>query len=88
MVKYDFTAFTSTTISSNKLQNINSFIDSLMDVFLRIQNLTVFFIDTMEILPSISQKIYNNKKINYCSSNFNEVLSAIGVTSLIYFIIS
>jgi len=74
IIKYDFTAATSTSITSNKLQNINSFIDSLMDVFLRIKDVTVFFIDTLQLMPSISQKVYNNKKINYCSTNFDEVL--------------
>ena len=64
-IKYDFLGYTSTTISSNKLVNINSFIDSLIEIFLRIDNLIVFFIDTLQTMPSISQKTYNDRKVNY-----------------------
>lgn len=73
-IKFDFTANASTTIASNKLININLFMDSLCDIFLRIPNLIVFFIDTAQTLPTIREKNYNNKKINYYSSNFDELL--------------
>ncbi len=74
IINYDFTAYASTTISSNKLTNINSFMDSLLEVFLRIKDLSIFFFDITKILPTASQKQYNNKKINYFDSNFDLAL--------------
>jgi len=74
IVKYDFQTFASTCIISNRLNNINSFIDSLLDVFIRINGLTVMFIDTLSLLPNVKEKNINGKKINYFNSNFEVVL--------------
>ena len=78
-VKYDFTASTSTAIASNKLENINSFMDSLLDVLIRTKDLSIFFIDVLGILPSASNKVYNNKKVSYFNSNFDDVLDKLTV---------
>ncbi len=71
IVDYDFTINTATQIISNRLNNINSFMNSLLEVFLRIKDLTVFFIDTLALLPNAEDKVFNNKKINYFNSNFD-----------------
>ena len=73
VVKYDFEAYPVTTIASNKLANIGSFMDSLLDVYLNIPNLTVFFVDVLGSLPSASKKIRENRKINYFDSNLDEL---------------
>ena len=74
IIKYDFSQYASTAISSNKLININSFIDSLIDVLLNIQNVVVFFVDVMQLMPTIANKDLNGKKVNYIDNNFTEVL--------------
>ena len=73
-VKYDFTAYAATTIASNKLSNIDNFMDSLVDVLMRINGLTVFFVDTMQSLPSVKDKVYDNRKVSYFDSAFDECL--------------
>jgi hypothetical protein len=70
-VKYDFTAFSSTTITSNKLANINSFMDSLLDIFIKISDLNVYFIDLLQLLPEVGQKEFNNKRIGYIDKDFD-----------------
>lgn len=70
VVKYDFTAYTATTISSNKLININSFMDSLLEILERINNVTVFFVDVLQLLPSAKGKT----RIKYFDSNFDSLL--------------
>lgn len=67
IIKYDFSSFT--TIASNKLININSFMDSLLDVFVKISNLTVFFIDASQALPSAK-----DKNIRYFDENYATIL--------------
>ena len=74
VVKYDFTAFSATTIASNKLANIDSFMVSLLDVLVRISSITIFFIDTLGTLKEAAKKSYNGKKVNYFDSNFDEIL--------------
>lgn len=71
VAKHNFFAYNSTTISSNKLSNINSFMDSLVDVFNRIVDANILFVDTLNLLPNLKDKSYNNKKINYYNSNFD-----------------
>jgi len=72
IVKYDFSEYPATSIGATKLEHMNLFISSLLDVLLRINDLTVFFIDTLQLLPVANQKQLNNKKIYYFSSNFEE----------------
>lgn len=72
-IKHDFGALVSTPIVSNKLEYINSFMDSLLEIFVRIPDVTVFFIDVMQLLPS-ANKIYNNHRINYFNNDFNNLL--------------
>ena len=74
IAKHDFFMLNSTTISSNKLSNINLFMDSLVDVFNRIPDANVLFIDTLNLLPNLKDKSYNNKKINYYNSNFDVLI--------------
>ncbi len=71
LVKYDFTAFTATTIASNKLLYINSFMDSLVEVLAQIQNTLIFFIDTLQILPTIKGKANN---VYYFDQDFQAIL--------------
>ncbi len=73
VVKHDFSALVSTPIVANKLEYINSFMNSLLDVLVRISDVTIFFIDVMQLLPS-ANKIYNNHRINYFNSDFNTIL--------------
>ncbi len=75
LIKYDFTAYPATCITSNKLSNIDSFMDSLLDVLLHIPNLTVFFLDTLKTLPTAGSKSLENRKINYFADNFDEILN-------------
>ena len=74
IAKHDFLMLNSTTISSNKLSNINSFIDSLIDIFNRIPDVNILFIDTLKLLPSLKNKIYGEKKINYYNTNFDMLM--------------
>lgn len=74
IAKHDFFMLNSTTISSNKLSNINSFMDSLVDVFNRIPDANVLFIDTLNLLPNLKDKSYNNKRVNYYNSNFDVLI--------------
>jgi S-DNA-T family DNA segregation ATPase FtsK/SpoIIIE len=74
VVKYDFTAFAANPVLANKLVYLNSFTDSLLDVLVRIPDVTVFFIDAMQALPSASNKVYNGRRINYYNSNFDTLL--------------
>ena len=69
-IKFDFTANASTTITSNKLININSFMDSLMEVFSKIPNLITFFVDLQQLLPSVKVK----SNIKYFDSEFTTVV--------------
>ena len=66
-VKYDFTQYLTTNIASNKLININCFMDSLLDILKLIPNTSIIFIDTQQLLPSAGEK-----QINYVNDNFNE----------------
>lgn len=70
VIKYDFSSSTANSIISNQLKNINSFMDSLLDVFLRIPKLNIFFVDTLNLLPSAASKQFNNRKIIYGNGNF------------------
>ena len=74
VVKYDFSEYSATSILSNKLININSFMDSLLEVLIRIDGLVIFFIDTLKLLPEAATKKHNEHVINYCNSNFKEVI--------------
>ncbi len=74
VIKYDFRAFPMTTIASNKLSNIDSFMDSLLEVLVRVSELTVFFIDTVGVLPVAATKANGSKKINYFDTGFDEIL--------------
>ena len=67
VVKYDFTQYLTTNIASNKLININCFMDSLLDILKLIPNTSIIFIDTQQLLPSAGEK-----QINYVNDNFNE----------------
>lgn len=69
VIKYDFLSYPATIISSNKLENINSFIDSLVDVLNSLSDVTVVFIDTMQTL-----EIEKSKQINYINENFGAYL--------------
>ena len=75
LMKYDFMQYPATLITSNRLNNINGFIDGLIDIILRTKNTVTFFIDVNDKLNSISNKEYNGKKINYCNNNFDKIMS-------------
>jgi hypothetical protein len=65
IVKYDFMYNKSTAVASNKLENMNSFIDSLMEVFLRMPGIAIFVVDPLKKVPELATKTYNNRKIDY-----------------------
>lgn len=72
IVKYNFLEYPSTTIASNKLENINDFISSLVTVLKNIKNCNTLFIDVNKILPSIKDKI-----INYYDSDLENIFDKI-----------
>jgi len=76
IIKYDFLAYQSTSIVSNKLKNINCFIVSLCDTLLLTHNVTVFFVDTLNMLELLKKKNINNKRINYFNDSFDKVMDA------------
>ncbi len=80
-VKYNFLYNKSTCISSNKLENINSFINSLMEVFLRLPGVALFFVDPNKKVPEIATKTYNNRKIDYFdnSDKYEEVFAKFSI---------
>ncbi len=69
VLKYDFTAFKSTTITSNKLDKVNSFMDSLLMIFSKIPNVITFFVDIAQLLPTAKEKA----NIKYFDNNFELV---------------
>jgi len=69
VMKYDFTQNIATTIASNKLININSFMDSLLTIFEKLPNLTTVFFDLTKNLPHAKEK-----NIKYIDSNFLEAM--------------
>ena len=71
IVKYDFLSLKINYLVSNKLININSFIDSLITVFLKIKNTIVFFIDTKKILSSLKTKYTEKNKFYYFDNNLD-----------------
>ncbi len=73
VVKHDFIQSTCTSITSAKLESIHGFIDSLLDVMLRIEGLTIIFIDTLKLLPDTINKTYNGRKINYYNDKLEEI---------------
>ena len=75
--KFNFLEYPMTNILANKLNNINCFMDSLMDVLIRINDLNIFFIDTTQLLPSVKEKNFNGKVVNYYDGNFEEVFDKI-----------
>ena len=75
IIKHDFLNLSVTPIISNKLDNINCFIDSLVDILLRINGTAIFFVDAANILNELKDKNYNNKKIYYFANNFENVIS-------------
>ncbi|HBA37655.1 MAG TPA: type VII secretion protein EssC, partial [Firmicutes bacterium] len=74
IVKYDFLSYPATTIASNKLANIDSFMDSLLEIFLNFKDLTIFFFDPTSALPSAKNKTLENRKVNYFDKDFDELL--------------
>ncbi len=75
IAKFDFRTSPVISIASNKLIYIHSFMDSLVEIFLRMQNHLVIFLDASNVFPSISSKKFENRKLYYYNSNFTEVLS-------------
>jgi S-DNA-T family DNA segregation ATPase FtsK/SpoIIIE len=80
-VKYDFFYNKSTVISSNKVENMNSFVDSLMDVFLRIPGVALFFVDPTGKMSDIGTKTYNNRKVDYFDKpeSYNEAFAKFSI---------
>ncbi len=80
-VKYDFFYNKSTCISSNKLENVNSFVDSLMEIFLRLPGIAMFFVDPTKKMSDIATKTFNNRKIDYFDDvdKYDEVFSKFSV---------
>ena len=72
-VKYDFMLYPATIVSANKIESINSFMDSLVDILLRINNTVVFFFDFKQQLD-LSNKECNGRKVNYCADSFEQRL--------------
>ena len=69
---YDFTLNFGTIITGNRLTNYTYFIDSLIDIFVRIPNTQLIVFDPF--------KYFTNKKetiVNYYLDNYGEVLEAI-----------
>ena len=73
VVKYDFNLYPATIISSNRLSNMNLFIDSLIDVLLRLDDTVVFFLDLKKELD-VSGKEINGKTVSYFNADFDSLI--------------
>lgn len=69
---YDFTINFGTIITGNRLTNYTYFIDSLIDVFIRISNTQLIVFDPFKYFIAKKEKI-----VNYYSDNYEEVMDAI-----------
>ena len=69
VIKYDFIFAKSTTVTASRFDKINSFMDSLLDIFVRIPNVATFFIDGNESLPTAKEK----KDIRYFDKDYDKV---------------
>ena len=76
-IKFDFVQNKISTISSNKIENINSFINSLVDIFVRIKGTNIIFVDANQLLPNISSKQFDNHKVNYYDENMPAVINTL-----------
>lgn len=65
--KFDFTTSYSTIISSNKVQDINYFIESLVDEFVSISKLKIIVLDLSSELQNLHKKV-----ANYFSNDFDK----------------
>ncbi|MEE3342495.1 MAG: type VII secretion protein EssC [Bacilli bacterium] len=72
VIKFDFSMFKATTITSGRIDKLDSFVDSLLDVFSKIPNLYTFFIDAVQLLPTAKEKA----NIKYYDDNFDMVLDS------------
>ena len=70
-VLYDFTQYSSTTISGLRINNTYSFVDSLVTMFTKVKNLHVIFIDLNNQLPSV-----NRDGVHYMNDDFDNKLKA------------
>lgn len=59
IMKYDFTAYDSTVVSAFKIQNVNNFILSLLEIIKNIPNLATIIIDIKKILPEMKKYTTN-----------------------------
>lgn len=66
---YDFTAFPATTISSNKLQNINIFMTDLIKILQKIDKLEIIVIDVYNYL-----ELLKSSNVKYINDNYEEKL--------------
>ena len=73
VVKYNFIQYPLTNVVANKLNYINSFMDSLLDVLLNVKELNIFFIDSLQLLPS-AKKATKDNKINYFDDKFDDAI--------------
>ena len=71
---YDFTMDTGTIISSNKLININPFMQSLLYLFYQIKDLQTILIDSLTLLEPCKSMVNG-----YCNSNFDAYLEQIDI---------
>ena len=74
VVTYNFSYFKLTSIASNKLEYINTFMRSLIDVFLQINNLVIVFMDPFKYIPSLKEKKLEKSVLNYFDDNFEKVI--------------
>ena len=70
-VLYDFTQYSSTTISGLRINNTYSFVDSLVTMFTKVKNLHIIFIDLNNQLPSV-----NRDGVHYMNDEFDNKLKA------------
>lgn len=70
--KYDFTEYSSTNISSNKFENMNEFINSLIKVFTEIKKLEITIIDPLKLLSEFKDKVKYYIDIDF-DDNFEKI---------------
>ena len=69
VVKYDFMQYPATIITSNRLGNMNNFMEALVDIMLKIPDNSVYFLDIRQELDLSSKE-----GINYVNNNFAKAI--------------
>ena len=70
IARYNFLEYKSTIISASKINYTNLFIDSLLEVFSKIRNLTIYFVDFLGDFQNVKER--NN--IKFFNNNYEDII--------------